>query len=78
MRRVVVEGTASALADVPGPAVHAKTGTAEYGTASPPATHAWTIGFQGEVAFAVLVEDGRSGGAVAVPVAEAFLRGLAP
>ncbi len=74
MRQVVLTGTASALADVPGAPVHAKTGTAEFGTGSPPRTHAWTIGFQGDLAFAVLVEDGRSGGAVAVPVAEAFLR----
>jgi cell division protein FtsI/penicillin-binding protein 2 len=76
MRQVVVDGTASALNDVPGPPVHGKTGTAEYGTESPPRTHAWTVGFQGDVAFAVLVEDGRSGGSVAVPVAEAFLRAL--
>ena len=74
MRLVATEGTASALADVPGAPVHAKTGTAEHGTATPPATHAWVIGFQGDLAFAVLVEDGSSGGAVAVPVAETFLR----
>jgi cell division protein FtsI/penicillin-binding protein 2/type II secretory pathway pseudopilin PulG len=77
MREVVVSGTASALADVPGGPVHAKTGTAEHGTASPPATHAWVIGFQGPIAFAVIVEQGASGGAVAVPVAERFLRALA-
>ncbi len=77
MREVAVSGTAAALADVPGAPVHAKTGTAEYGGETPPRTHAWTIGFQGDVAFALVVEDGRSGGAVAVPVAEAFLRGLA-
>jgi cell division protein FtsI/penicillin-binding protein 2 len=76
MRQVVVDGTANSLADVPGEPVHAKTGTAEYGTDVPPRTHAWTIGFRGSVAFAVLVEDGASGGAVAVPVAEAFLRAL--
>ena len=76
MRGVVESGTAGALADVPGPPVHAKTGTAEYGTESPPRTHAWVIGFRGDLAFAVLVEDGSSGGAVAVPVAEVFLRGL--
>lgn len=75
MRQVVLDGTASALGDVPGEPVHAKTGTAEYGTEQPPRTHAWTIGFQGPLAFAVLVEDGASGGAVAVPVVEAFLRG---
>lgn len=76
MRAVVTEGTASALADVPGEPVFAKTGTAEFGTASPPLTHGWMIGFQGDVAFAVLVEEGTSGGRSAVPVAEAFLRGL--
>lgn len=76
MRLVATEGTASALADVPDEPVHAKTGTAEYGTEDPPGTHAWTIGFQGDLAFAVLVEDGASGGAVAVPVVESFLRSL--
>lgn len=76
MRRVATDGTASALADVPGEPVSAKTGTAEYGTEVPPGTHGWTIGFQGEVAFAVLVEDGVSGARSGVPVAEAFLRGL--
>jgi cell division protein FtsI/penicillin-binding protein 2 len=74
MREVVTDGTAGALADVPGAPVHAKTGTAEYGTEVPPGTHAWVIGFQGDVAFAVLVEDGGSGSRVAVPVAETFLR----
>ncbi len=74
MRGVVTDGSASALEDVPGEPVHAKTGTAEYGTEVPPATHAWVIGFQGDVAFAVLVEDGGSGSRVAVPVAETFLR----
>ncbi len=76
MRQVVLIGTASALGDVPGEPVHAKTGTAEYGTEQPPRTHAWTIGFRGPLAFAVIVEDGASGGGVAVPVVEAFLRGL--
>lgn len=74
MRQVVLTGSGNALADVPGLPVHAKTGTAEFGTDSPPRTHAWTIGFQGDLAFAVLVEDGKSGGGVAVPVVEAFLR----
>ena len=76
MRDVATVGTAAALADVPGEPVFAKTGTAEFGTEVPPQTHAWTIGFQGDVAFAVLVEEGSSGGAVAVPVAERFLRNL--
>jgi cell division protein FtsI/penicillin-binding protein 2 len=76
MRQVAERGTASALADVPGPPVYAKTGTAEFGNETPPQTRAWTVGFQGDVAFAVLVEEGASGGSVAVPVAEKFLRAL--
>lgn len=78
MRGVVENGTASALGDVPGQPVHAKTGTAEYGSGDPLPTHAWTIGFRGTLAFAILVEDGASGGAAAVPVAETFLRSLPP
>lgn len=77
MRQVVTSGTASALSDVPGAPVHAKTGTAEYGSGDTPPTHAWVIGFQGDLAFAVLVENGSSGGTTAVPVAETFLRALA-
>lgn len=55
----------------------AKTGTAEYGSANPPKTHAWIIGFQGDIAFAVYVQDGKSGGTVAGPVALSFLQHLA-
>ncbi|MEZ0165508.1 penicillin-binding transpeptidase domain-containing protein [Kineococcus sp. LSe6-4] len=77
MRDVVTGGTATALAGVPGEPVHAKTGTAEHGTAVPPATHAWTIGYQGGLAFAVFVAGGTSGGAVAAPVAADFLSRLA-
>ena len=43
----------------------------------PPQTHAWFAGYQGDVAFAVLVEDGGFGGAVAAPLAAQFLRLLA-
>jgi len=75
MRLVVTQGTATAaLGSVPG--VYGKTGTAEYGTASPPATHAWFVGWQGNVAFAVLVEDGKSGATVAAPIARTFLATL--
>ena len=59
---------------MPGEAVHAKTGTAEYGTQNPPRTHAWMIGFRGDVAFAVVIEDGGGGGRDAGPVALQFLR----
>ncbi|MCB0976037.1 MAG: hypothetical protein KDB02_01145 [Acidimicrobiales bacterium] len=77
MRAVVTDGTGTALAGVPGDPVHAKTGTAEFGTASPPETHAWITGFQGDIAFAVVVEGGGGGGAVAGPIAADFLTRLA-
>lgn len=78
MRSVVTSGTGDALAAVPGLPVSAKTGTAEFGTASPPATHAWITGWQGDVAFTVFVDTGRSGGTVAGPVAARFLAALRP
>lgn len=77
MRAVVVEGSGTAVADVPGGEVHGKTGTAEFGTEDPPQTHAWFTGYQGDVAFAVLVENGSSGGGVAAPIAADFLTTLA-
>ena len=76
MRAVVTSGTGKALAAVGGGPVYAKTGTAEFGTASPPATHAWVIGYQGGLAFAVYVENGAGGGEVAAPIAAAFLSAL--
>ena len=75
MREVVTKGTATALARVPGGAVHGKTGTAEYDD-NPAHTHAWFVGWQGDVAFAVFVERGGDSGDTAVPIAERFLRGL--
>lgn len=75
MRQVVTTGTATALADVPGQPVHGKTGTAEYDD-NPAHTHAWFVGWQGDVAFAVFVEEGGSSTASAVPIAERFLRAL--
>jgi cell division protein FtsI/penicillin-binding protein 2 len=74
MRRVVTEGTGTALASVPGE-VHGKSGTAEYGGGDPPPTHAWFIAYRGDVAIAVLVENGRSGGSVAAPIAARFFAG---
>lgn len=75
-RLVVSQGTATSLADVPGDPVAGKTGTAEFGTQVPPRTHAWFAGWSGDLAFAVLVEDGGFGGVAAAPLAEAFLRDL--
>jgi cell division protein FtsI/penicillin-binding protein 2 len=75
MRRVVVGGTGTALAGVPGE-VAGKSGTAEFGSGDPPPTHAWFIALRGDVAVAVLVERGASGGRVAAPIAARFLGAL--
>ena len=77
MAEVVTVGTGSALRGVPGGPVHAKTGTAEYGNEDPPEAHAWITGYQGDIAFAVVVEGGGGGGSVAGPVAADFLTRLA-
>ncbi|MFD2766558.1 penicillin-binding transpeptidase domain-containing protein [Micromonospora eburnea] len=76
MRAVVTSGSGSALKDVPGKPVHGKTGTAEYDN-NPEHTHAWFVGWQGDIAFAVFVEQGGSSTASAVPISERFLRALA-
>jgi cell division protein FtsI/penicillin-binding protein 2 len=76
MRAVVTDGTATALRDLPGAPVAGKTGTAEYGTETPPRSHAWFTGYRGDLAFAVFVQDGQSSGTTAVPTARAFLAGL--
>ncbi|MGW1884440.1 penicillin-binding transpeptidase domain-containing protein [Streptomyces sp. NPDC001970] len=77
MRATVTHGAGRALMDVPGEA-YAKTGTAEFGTETPPRTHAWMIGYQGNknLAWAVLVEDGGSGGSDAGPIAARFLKAV--
>jgi cell division protein FtsI/penicillin-binding protein 2 len=77
MREVVTNGSATALKDVPGAPVQGKTGTAEYDN-NPANTHAWFVGWQGDIAFAVFVEKGGASGATAVPIAERFLRALTP
>jgi membrane carboxypeptidase/penicillin-binding protein len=72
MRAVVTVGTAK---DAGLPAgVYGKTGTAEHGTEGK--EHAWFIGYRGDLAFAVLVPDGGSGGGVAAPIAARFLKAL--
>ncbi len=78
MRETVTDGSASALAGVPGEP-HAKTGTAEFETEEGElSTNAWIIGYLGErdLAFAVVLEDGGSGGSDAGPVAADFLNAL--
>ncbi|WP_435108989.1 penicillin-binding transpeptidase domain-containing protein [Nocardiopsis synnemataformans] len=80
MRAVVTEGTAE---DVPFQGeVHAKSGTAEFGTAEDAdedgelPSHAWMVGFKGDVAFAVVVEGGGGGSSVAGPLAASFTNAL--
>jgi cell division protein FtsI/penicillin-binding protein 2 len=77
MREVVTGGTGVGLRNTPGGDVFGKTGTAEFGTGNPPKTHAWFTGFQGDLAFAVVVEDGGFGAATAVPIVRDFLTRLA-
>ena len=76
MRAVVTSGTATGLATVPGGPVAGKTGTAEYGTAKPPRSHAWFAGYQGDLAFATFIAGGESSKTTAVPISAAFLRAL--
>ncbi|WP_246006016.1 penicillin-binding transpeptidase domain-containing protein [Georgenia muralis] len=71
MRAVVLEGTGTGLAGVPGE-VHAKTGTAEYGETGDTREHAWTIAFRDDLAVAVFVEEGVSGADTAVPLVAQF------
>ena len=73
MREVVRSGTGTA-AQLPGVPVAGKTGSAEFSSGDE--THAWFIGYTDEVAFAVVVERGGGGGAVAAPVARDFLNRL--
>lgn len=76
MRAVVTEGSATQLASIRGGDVFGKTGTAEYGTESPPRSHSWFTGWQGDIAFAVFVEDGGNDGSKALAVTERFLNRL--
>ncbi|WP_223167465.1 penicillin-binding transpeptidase domain-containing protein [Nonomuraea sp. SYSU D8015] len=74
MEAVVTKGTAKAAGLPAG--THGKTGTAEYGSGEKLPSHAWFMGFRGDVAFAVVVEGGGGGGKVAAPLAAKFLKAL--
>jgi cell division protein FtsI/penicillin-binding protein 2 len=75
MASVPQPGGTAAGAGLP-PGTFGKTGTAEFGNANPPQTHAWFIGFRGNLAFAVVVEGGGVGGRVAAPLAARFLNSV--
>ena len=74
MQAVVTSGTAAGVGFPPG--VYGKTGTAEYGTGPRPSAHGWFIGYQNDIAFAVIVEGGGYGADSAGPIAKAFLHNL--
>jgi hypothetical protein len=74
MAAVVRVGTAAHVGFPPD--VFGKTGTAEFGGGRNPPSHAWFAGYQGDLAFAVIVEGGGTGADKAGPIANAFLRGL--
>jgi cell division protein FtsI/penicillin-binding protein 2 len=76
MRLVVTTGTGTALKAVAGAPVYGKTGTAEFGSGASGSNRVWFVGYQGDLAFAVMVEGGASGGAVAAPIAASFLDAL--
>ena len=77
MLSVVAGGSGAEASGAPGGQVRGKTGTAEYGTDPDAPPRVWFTGYQGDVAFAVLVEEGRSGGIVAAPIAKDFLTRVA-
>lgn len=76
MGLVVTEGTGSAFRGAPYGA-YAKTGSAEYESGGERKTHAWCNaigeGNGKQLAVCVIVEDGKSGGSTAAPVARAVL-----
>ena len=71
MSEVVTGGTARELAGFGG--VRGKTGTAQFGDGTH--SHGWFVGYQDDLAFAVLVVDGGSSKA-AVGVTASFLSGI--
>ena len=56
------------------PGATAKPAPPSMGPAPTPPTHAWFVGYRGDLAFAVLVEGGGVGADASGPVANAFVR----
>lgn len=74
MRQTVTAGSARSLGMLP-VEVAGKTGTAQWSSKKDP--HAWFIGFapynDPQISFTILVEEGKEGSSVAVPIAREFL-----
>ncbi|WP_395573069.1 penicillin-binding transpeptidase domain-containing protein [Streptomyces sp. BK79] len=70
MRATVTDGTARVLADLPGE-IGAKTGTAE--VSDDQDNNGWLVAHRGNVAVAVVVEEGVTGGGSAGPVVHSLL-----
>ena len=74
MRQTVTAGSARSLSLLP-VEVAGKTGTAQWSSKKDP--HAWFIGFapynDPQISFTILVEEGKEGSSVAVPIAREFL-----
>jgi cell division protein FtsI/penicillin-binding protein 2 len=72
MREVVTSGTADSLKGLPGEPLYGKTGTAEFDDKDLNKTHSWFMGWKGDLAFAVFVENGGASTDTAVPAAGRF------
>ncbi len=77
MRAMVTSGPASALAHVPGGPVLAVTGAHGGIPGTGRGVPSWTVGYQGDLAFAVVVPDGGPNGDAATAVTAELLRRLA-
>jgi cell division protein FtsI/penicillin-binding protein 2 len=74
-RAVVTSGTAKALKNISG--LGGKTGTAEYGTDTPPRSHSWFAGYHGDLSFGIFVYDGSTTAEqAAYPLAGRFINAL--
>jgi cell division protein FtsI/penicillin-binding protein 2 len=75
MLSVVQRGTAAGTGLPPG--TYAKTGTAEYGSGNPLPLDAWLMGFNGHIAFTMLVINSPGdGGPTDGPIVAKFLRAI--
>jgi len=76
MGHVVASGTAAGTG-LPA-TTHAKTGTAQYGTGSHLKIDAWLMGYDGDIAFAIVVQNsgGANGGPLDGPIIARFLDAL--